>query len=214
MYTLIAFLSVFVFGVDLKDFLSTIGLIYLSFYNLVKEFKLNIYSVFYNWFNPSSFDNLIKDIRSYVDNSNNRIKAFTTVAIVTTTVPTLWAWDQRVAASLPWQWVEVKVEANTKEFDLKSPELVDEPSVQMKENLPNNLNTSTTPNQFSESFRDKYKLTLVEDYIRINSWDIITSPYFYIPTIFVVTISKGYFIWLLVTYFTDDSEFLYRFFHW
>ena len=98
LYTLIAFLSVFVFGVDLKDFLSTIGLIYLSFYNLVKEFKLNIYSVFYNWFNPSSFDNLIKDIRSYVDNSNNRIKAFTTVAIVTTTVPTLWAWDQRVAA--------------------------------------------------------------------------------------------------------------------
>jgi len=76
LYTLIAFLSVFVFNVDLKDFLSTVGLIYYSFYNFFKEFKLNIYSMFYSWFNPSSFDNLIKDIRSYVDNSNNRIKAF------------------------------------------------------------------------------------------------------------------------------------------
>jgi len=77
-----------------------------------------------------------------------------------------------------------------------------------------NLNTSTTPNHFnssfgeaatpysvdmgpkdnSESFRDKYKLTLVQDYIRINSWDIITSPYFYIPAMFVVTISTGYFL--------------------
>jgi len=202
LYTLIAFLTMFVFNVDLKDFLSTIGLIYLSFYNFFKEFKLNIYSMFYSWFNPSSFDNLIKDIRSYVDNSNNRIKAF----VLTRTRAT------------------AKVEAKVKELDLKSSELIEELKPLNSQVKESNLNPSTTPDHFnssfspyplgmgpkgeaatpypldmgpkdnSESFRDKYKLTLVQDYIRINSWDIITSPYFYIPTMFVVTISTGYFL--------------------
>jgi hypothetical protein len=186
LYTLIAFLSVFVFNVDLKDFLSTVGLIYLSFYNLVKEFKLNTYSMFYSWFNPSSFDNLIKDIRSYVDNSNNRIKAFTTA----------------------------KVEAKVKELDLKSSEFIEGLKPLNNQVKESNLNTSTTPNHFnssfgeaatpysvdmgpkdnSEPFRDRYKLTLVQDYIRINSWDIITSPYFYIPFVVTITISTGYFL--------------------
>ena len=68
-----AFISMFIFGVDLKDFLNTINLIYLSLYNFILEIKLNIFSIFSSKFNPGSFDNLIKDIRSYVDNSSNRV---------------------------------------------------------------------------------------------------------------------------------------------
>ena len=50
-YSLIAFISMFIFNIELKEFLNTIELIYLTFYNYLLEFKLDTYSSFYKNFN-------------------------------------------------------------------------------------------------------------------------------------------------------------------
>jgi len=171
-YSLIAFISIFIFGIDLKEFLSTIELIYLTFYNYILELKLDTYSTFSKNFNPNSFNDLIKEIRNYVNNSSIRIK-------------------NKILESLesPKQILLLEKEINNKVEESKTEE--------SKPQFTSPIIDSVSPADLQSldkgkgSFRDKYKLTLVEDYIKVNGWDIITSPYFYIPVITVTTIWIG-----------------------
>jgi hypothetical protein len=152
-----AFISIFIFGIDLKEFLNTIELIYLTIYNYIFEFKLDTYSFFYKNFNPNSFNDLIKDIRNYVNNSSFRIK-------------------NKILESLDKQLILNEAQAEGKEINNKfepSPKAQAEGESKIEESktqVTSPIIDSVSPalDKGNESFRDKYKLALIEDYIRVN----------------------------------------------
>jgi hypothetical protein len=164
-YSLIAFISMFIFNVELKEFLNTIELIYLTFYNYLLEFKLDTYSSFYKNFNPNSFNDLILDIRNYVNNSSFRLK-------------------NKILKSFDLE--------SSQKVLLDTPQGVNDKFVEPKDELSKPQFTSPIIDSLDKgSFRDKYKLTLIEDYIKFRVWDIIYSPYFYVP-VTITTLYLGY----------------------
>jgi len=183
---LVSFISMFIFGIELKEFLNTIELIYLTLYNYLTEFKLDAYSNFYKNFNPNSFNDLIKDIRNYVNNSSLRLK-------------------NKILNSFDLESSQ-KEESNLLTSAQKE---VDDKLLESKDDLSKPPIIDSTD---KISFRDKYKLTLNENYIKFNVWDIIYSPYFYVP-LTITTLFLGYSFsnyWLpifpfIFSFFTGDK---------
>jgi hypothetical protein len=185
---LVSFISMFIFGIELKEFLNTIELIYLTLYNYLTEFKLDTYSTFYKNFNPNSFNDLIKDIRNYVNNSSFRVKQ-----------KILNSFDlessQKEESNL---LTSPQKEVNDKFVDFKTEE--SKPQI-------NDSSVATTVVD-KGTFRDKYKLTLIDNYIKVNVWDIIYSPYFYVP----VTITTVYLGYSFSNYWLPIFPFIFSFF--
>lgn len=102
-------------------------------------------------------------------------------------------------------------------FKYNSLETINDQPIKVLEIKPNQMEgisprlpSSNTSSLIKESFMDKYKLALVKDYIRFNSWDFITSPIVYIPiaitTVFVGISFSNYWIPILplvINLFTD-----------
>jgi hypothetical protein len=121
------------------------------------EFKLDTYSFFYKNFNPNSFNDLIKDIRNYVNNSSFRIK-------------------NKILESLDKQLVLNEGKEINNKFE-PSPKAQAEGGSKIEESktqVTSPIIDSVSPadlkslDKGTEPFRDKYKLALIEDYIRVN----------------------------------------------
>jgi len=190
-YSLIAFISIFIFGIDLKEFLNTIELIYLTIYNYIFEFKLDTYSTVYKNFNPNSFNDLIKDIINYVNNSSIRIKNKILESLES---------PKQILLNEPSPKAQAEGEEINNKFEKSK---IEESKAQVTSPIIDSVSPADLQSldKGKEPFRDKYKLALIEpspkaqaegDYIRVNGWDIITSPYLYIPVITVTTIWIGY----------------------
>jgi hypothetical protein len=111
------------------------------------EFKLDTYSKFYSNFNPDSFNDLIKEIRNYVNNSSLRVKN-----------KILKSFD--LESSPKGESILLEKEVNDKFVESKT----EESKPQFTSPIIDSLDKG--------SFRDKYKLTLNENYIKFNVWDI------------------------------------------